>query len=286
MSLQGRTSLRPPAESEGFSAAAALRRPEEVPDATAPPPTVRPSRRLRSTVSTAAAGGEFPPITDEEKALTFVPGHPAASAVVLFKKAEFWMIDLARQETSSRLVVSTRVKVLREEGKSHGEIEIPHSRAVRGGSSKAERCCPTAASCRCLPRHASSGGSPRPKSGSQPRSPSPASRWERPRLPLRAALRRLHAARALVPVREGAGAAGGNRLPRAGRARRAIVGTGPLQAGVETATERVAGGARVRVWADDLPPGPDEPFALPDPDLATRTLSCPPSISTESPGFP
>jgi hypothetical protein len=39
----------------------------------------------------AAAAADFPPITDEERALAAVPGAPNAPAVVLFKKGEFLM---------------------------------------------------------------------------------------------------------------------------------------------------------------------------------------------------
>src|SRR5215207_531151 len=74
---------------------------------------------------------DFPPVTDAEKALKSVAGEPNAPAVALFKNAEFWMMDIARQEASSRLAVRTRIKILTEEGKEQGEIAIPHSGYVR-----------------------------------------------------------------------------------------------------------------------------------------------------------
>ena len=74
---------------------------------------------------------DFPPITDLERALTRVEGAPNAPAVVLSRHADFYMMDLARNEISSRLVVRERVKILTEEGKSHGEREIHHNSYVR-----------------------------------------------------------------------------------------------------------------------------------------------------------
>jgi hypothetical protein len=86
---------------------------------------------------TAAAGvlraQAFPPITDEERALTSVPGEPNAPAVVLFRKGEFLMEGYGRLLGSfdSHLRVQTRVKILTESGKSNGEIAIAHSDFTR-----------------------------------------------------------------------------------------------------------------------------------------------------------
>ncbi len=73
-----------------------------------------------------AKAADFPPITDAERALDVVPGQPGASAVVLFKKAELKLMDYPR-EISSYLKVDVRLKILSEEGKTYGEVEIPHS---------------------------------------------------------------------------------------------------------------------------------------------------------------
>lgn len=78
-----------------------------------------------------ARGADFPPVTDAERALTTVPGAPNAPAAVLFHKGEFQMLDPASHEVSSRLSVAGRIKILTEEGKSQGEIEIEHSDYVR-----------------------------------------------------------------------------------------------------------------------------------------------------------
>lgn len=76
--------------------------------------------------STAFAAEDFSPITDAERALTEVSGQPGAPAVVLHEKAELKMMDYGR-EASSYLKVDVRLKILTEEGKSFGEVEIPHS---------------------------------------------------------------------------------------------------------------------------------------------------------------
>jgi len=79
----------------------------------------------------SAARAEFPPISAEEKALTQVAGAPNARAVVLFRKAEFRMMDPASSDISSRLIVRERVKILTEQGKDRGEIQLFHSSFVR-----------------------------------------------------------------------------------------------------------------------------------------------------------
>lgn len=87
---------------------------------------------LLSSNETQAAAG-FPPVTDEERAVTSVPGEPNAPAVVLFKKGEFLMMGhgLVTGSLASHLRVQTRVKILTEAGKSNGEISIGHSDFTR-----------------------------------------------------------------------------------------------------------------------------------------------------------
>lgn len=77
-----------------------------------------------------AADG-FPELDEQARSLRAVPGAPEAAAVVLFKRAEFRMKDLEAQEPSSRLTVTMRVKVLKPEGLSWGELAVPHSDEVR-----------------------------------------------------------------------------------------------------------------------------------------------------------
>jgi len=84
-------------------------------------------------VTAPAGAADFPPITDEERSLTAVPGEPNAPSVVLFKKGDFQMAGYGTQlgNQSSALYVQVRIKILTEEGKSNGEITIAHSDAAR-----------------------------------------------------------------------------------------------------------------------------------------------------------
>jgi len=79
----------------------------------------------------ARGADPFPPVTEAERTLKALAGAPNAPAVVLFHNGEFQMLDLASNEISSRLSVQRRVKILTEEGKGQGEIEIEHSDDVR-----------------------------------------------------------------------------------------------------------------------------------------------------------
>jgi hypothetical protein len=80
-----------------------------------------------------ARAAEFPPVTEEERALTAVTGEPNAPAVVLFKKGEFLMMGhgLVTGSLASHLRVQARVKILTEAGRSNGEITIAHSDFTR-----------------------------------------------------------------------------------------------------------------------------------------------------------
>jgi hypothetical protein len=75
--------------------------------------------------SGGARAADFPPITDQERAVTSVPGEPNAPAVVLFKKGEFLMWGYSYKD-GSVLKVQTRLKILTEEGRKSSEITIAH----------------------------------------------------------------------------------------------------------------------------------------------------------------
>lgn len=78
------------------------------------------------------AAAAFPPISEEHKALSEVPGSSGAPAVVLFETADFAMQDPTGGPVPSILTVQKRVKILNEEGvQEYGEIDIPHSRRFR-----------------------------------------------------------------------------------------------------------------------------------------------------------
>src|ERR1700740_1186060 len=86
---------------------------------------------LALAFAAAASAEAFPPITDEERALTAVPGQPNAPAAVLFRKGELHMMDLSRQEVSSTLEVRVRLKILTAAGKERGTVQIAHSGSRR-----------------------------------------------------------------------------------------------------------------------------------------------------------
>lgn len=73
---------------------------------------------------------DSPPISASEKVLEQVPGHAHAPAVVLYKKAELKLMEYPT-EVSSFLKLQVRIKILNEEGKDYGEVEIPHSAFYR-----------------------------------------------------------------------------------------------------------------------------------------------------------
>ena len=81
--------------------------------------------------SDGAGAADFPPITDEERAVTSVPGEPNAPAVVLFRKGEYLMAGYGGLSStgslSSTLRIQVRVKILTEEGKSNGEVSVGHA---------------------------------------------------------------------------------------------------------------------------------------------------------------
>lgn len=80
----------------------------------------------------SVAAADFPPITEQERALTAVAGEPNAPAVVLFKKGEFQLAGYGVQGGNiSILQVQVRKKILTEEGKADGEIAISHNDAYR-----------------------------------------------------------------------------------------------------------------------------------------------------------
>jgi transglutaminase-like putative cysteine protease len=82
---------------------------------------------LAFACATAAAAEAFPPITEQDRTLTAVPGQPNAPAVVLFRKGELHMMNPASQDVSSYLRVEVRLKILTAAGKDRGDVKIAHS---------------------------------------------------------------------------------------------------------------------------------------------------------------
>jgi hypothetical protein len=86
---------------------------------------------LLAGIASPAAAAKFPEITAEERALTAVPDHPNASAVVLFRKGHFTMMESGDGEIFPVFTVQVRRKVLTEEGKRYGEFALEHRPQVR-----------------------------------------------------------------------------------------------------------------------------------------------------------
>ncbi len=82
---------------------------------------------LAVACGTSAAAQAFAPITEQERALTAVPGQPNAPAVVLFRKGELRMLNPASSDVSSYLRVEVRLKILTAAGKDRGDVKIAHS---------------------------------------------------------------------------------------------------------------------------------------------------------------
>jgi len=96
---------------------------------------------LLALATRPAASVDFAPISDAERALETVTWQPEATAVILFERARMKMLDYPR-EVSSFLDVQVRLKILREEGAEHGEIAIGHNNVLRLVSLEARTVLP------------------------------------------------------------------------------------------------------------------------------------------------
>jgi hypothetical protein len=88
---------------------------------------------LGLTLATLEAPGlaeGFPEVTDVERALTAVAGHPGAPAVVLAKRAELRFRDPSTGAPTT-LDVEVRTKILSESGKSFGRVALGYGAGIR-----------------------------------------------------------------------------------------------------------------------------------------------------------
>jgi hypothetical protein len=69
-------------------------------------------------------GSGWPPINPEDLKMTVVPEAPGAPAVILYRQ-----VDRADQISRSKEHVYVRIKVLTEEGRKYGDVNIPFLRA-------------------------------------------------------------------------------------------------------------------------------------------------------------
>ncbi len=78
------------------------------------------------------AADDFPPITEEERQLTEVDWDPGASAVVLLREGVLRFVGAQGTKKSSILTVRVRLKVLTEAGREEaGEFKIVHNESLR-----------------------------------------------------------------------------------------------------------------------------------------------------------
>jgi len=220
---------------------------------------------------------EFPPVTDAERALTAVPGEPNAPAVVLFKKSEFLMMGYGTQgQVSSSFLVKARTKILTEEGKSLGEVSIAHSGFVRLQGFQGRTVLPDG---RVLPLPADAKFE-RKLSARQKRSVTSVAF---PGVTVGAILDYQYELRFdsmyylepwyfsdELPVLHSEVTF---KIPAEVRAK--AWSSDPYKVGLHNESHQTTIGTEVRVWADNLPSIPDEPFGVPFPDLATQMMLLP-----------
>lgn len=230
-----------------------------------------------AVLSGAAAAQGFPPLTERERSLTSFPGEPNAPAVVLSKTSEFLMMGYGHAgQVSSSLLVTTRVKILTEAGKSQGEVSIPHSSYVRLQGFKGRTVLPDG-------RVLSVPDDARFERKVSQRQRRSVTSVAFPGVEVGAILDYRYELRFdtfyflepwyfsdELPVLRSEVTF---KVPRELQVK-AWSGD-PFKVGVRSETRQTPLGTEIRVWAENLPSVPDEPFGLPFADLATQMMLLP-----------
>jgi transglutaminase-like putative cysteine protease len=229
----------------------------------------------------AASAATFPPITDQERALTSVPDQPAAPAVVLFRNGELRMMDPSRQDVSSLLVVRVRLKILTEAGKEKGNVQIAHSGAMRLQDFEGRTVLPDGTVV------------PVPRDATFRRTTSRARRFyvtsvAFPSVQVGAILDYRYSVRwdsifflepwffqDHVPVLHSEIA---YEVPKSLQV--SVWQSDPLHAGIKSEGAKSVSGTRMRAWADHLAPVPEEAHSLPFADMAAQLMMVPTAYST------
>jgi hypothetical protein len=220
---------------------------------------------------------DFPPITDRERSLTAVAGEPNAPAVVLSKKSELLMMGYGTQgQISSSLRVTARTKILTEEGKSRGEVSIAHSGFVRLQGFQGRTVLPDG---RVLPLPADAKFV-RKTSTRQKRAVTSVAF---PGVQVGAILDYQYELRFdspyylepwyfsdEIPVVYSEVTF---KVPSVVQA--SAWSSDPYKVGIRTDVRKTSNGSEVRVWAENLPSVPDEPYGLPFSDMATQMMLLP-----------
>lgn len=224
-----------------------------------------------------AAADVFSPVTEAERALTAVPGAPNAPAAVLFKKSEFLMMGYGgSRQVASSLLVQERRKILTEQGKDLAQVEIHHSSQVRLNAFKGRTVLPDG---RVLPL-AKDARFERKASRRRGRSVTTVTF---PGVEVGAILDYRYELRFesiyflepwylsdSLPVLH---AEILFKIPQEIQAQ--SWSYDPFGVGIQSETRKTPYGSEVRVWADNLPWAPDEPYGVPAADLATTMMMMP-----------
>lgn len=226
----------------------------------------------------AARADQFPAVSAEEWALTSVPGQPGAGAVVLSKKGEIRLMDLANpgRDVSSTLSVTVRMKILTEAGKEHAEVVVPHSSYLRLLSFSGRTVLPDGRTV-ALPKDAKF------ERKLSERDKVYVTSVAFPAVEVGAVLDYRYEMRFDSPLFYEPWYFS-ERLPvRFSEVVYQVPGTlqarswsrDPYQVGLKTESTTNRQGTRLRLWAENLPAVPDEPYAPPFGDLATQYLLVP-----------
>ncbi|HWM91477.1 MAG TPA: DUF3857 domain-containing protein [Thermoanaerobaculia bacterium] len=226
-----------------------------------------------------SAADVFPPVTEKERSLTSVPGEPNAPAAFLFRKSEFLMMGYGaggQQQSSSRLLVQERLKILTEQGKELGEVAVAHSSASRLSGFKGRTVLPDG---RVLPL---GDGARFQRKASRRRNQS-VTTVAFPGIEVGAILDYQYEIRFdhffllepwyLADVLPVLHAEILFKIPSEVRAQ--SWSRDPLEAGIKSETRQTATGTEIRVWAENVPSVPDEPFGFPFADQATMMMMLP-----------
>ncbi|HEX5715948.1 MAG TPA: DUF3857 domain-containing protein [Thermoanaerobaculia bacterium] len=231
----------------------------------------------------SAAADVFPPITEKERSLASVPGEPNVPAAFLFRKSEFLMMGYGaggQKQSSSRLLVQERVKILTEQGKELGEVAVAHSNATRLSGFKGRTVLPDG---RVIPL----GDDARFQRKVSRRRNQRVTTVAFPAVEVGAILDYQYELRFdhylllepwyladAVPVLH---AEVLFKIPGEIQAQSWL--RDPYKVGIKSETRRTSTGTEILIWADNVPSVPDEPFGLPFADEAALMLMLPTAVN-------
>ncbi|HLX08379.1 MAG TPA: DUF3857 domain-containing protein [Thermoanaerobaculia bacterium] len=236
---------------------------------------------LALALACRATAEAFPPITAEERALTAVAGQPNAPAVVLFRTGELRLMDPSRQDVSSQLVVHERLKILTAAGKDRGDLQVAHSGSFRLQSFAGRTVLPDGTVV------------PLPADAAFKRTTSRSRRYyvtavAFPAVQVGAILDFQYTVRwdsiifldpwffqDRVPVLHSEIV---YEVPTGLQA--SVWRSDPMRAGIQSDSERSPARTRLRVWADHLPPVPEEAHGGPFADMSAQVMMIPTAFVT------